>query len=359
MVQVIFNQRVDAIFQPVLEAVKRVKLARVVKAEKLAMQGMPVLVVLVAVLTVDQNAVLTLMVFSSVHLFINRVVRLVIQVTVVVQAAQRVPAVLVQEAHAVEQAAYSSSELSRPTTPNSKITLMPVKVLAIELQGLSQSYRTRGETRVIYDNVNFTAKSGEVTLIMGSSGSGKTTLLRQIALLDRNSQGEIYYFGESVAHKNLAKKAKIRSKQLGFIFQSYALIEEFSVLENCALPLLMNGYKKTAAMAKAREYIHNFIADIAVNKQPNELSGGEQQRVAVIRALIHQPGIIIADEPTGNLDSHNANLIKKELVRIATQLGSAVIIVSHDDNFIECSDAFYRLEPCVDPQVKSQLVKVK
>jgi len=236
---------------------------------------------------------------------------------------------------------------------------MPVKVLAIELQGLSQSYRTRGETRVIYDNVNFTAKSGEVTLIMGTSGSGKTTLLRQIALLDRTSQGEIYYFGESVAHKNLAKKAKIRSKQLGFIFQSYALIEEFSVLENCALPLLMNGYKKTAAMAKAREYIHNFIADIAVNKQPNELSGGEQQRVAVIRALIHQPGIIIADEPTGNLDSHNANLIKKELVRIAKQLGSAVIIVSHDDSFIECSDAFYRLEPCVDPQVKSQLVKVK
>jgi lipoprotein-releasing system ATP-binding protein len=256
----------------------------------------------------------------------------------------------------VQQAVLNSSVLDLSLKP----ALTPHdQVLAIEVEGLMKSYRTRGDERIIYENVNFAAQPGELTLIMGESGSGKSTLLRQIALLDPVTKGDIYYFGTNVAGKSISEKAKIRAKQLGFIFQSYALIEEFSVLENCALPLLMNGYNKSAAMAKARDYIQNFICDISADKQPNELSGGEQQRVAVIRALIHQPGIVIADEPTGNLDEKNAEIIKQELVRIAKQLGSAVIIVSHDESFIDCSDAFYQLVASSAPRVKSQLVRIK
>lgn len=256
----------------------------------------------------------------------------------------------------MQQAALSSSVLDL----NLKPALTPhEQVLAIEVEGLMKSYRTRGAEHIIYENVYFAAQPGEVTLIMGESGSGKSTLLRQIALLDPVSRGNIYYFGENVAGKNMSAKAKIRAKQLGFIFQSYALIREFSVLENCALPLLMNGFSKSAAETKARDYIQNFICDISPDKQPDELSGGEQQRVAIIRALIHQPGIVIADEPTGNLDAKNAEIIKQELVRIAGQLGSAVIIVSHDESFIERSDAFYRLESRIQSRVKSQLVRLK
>lgn len=229
----------------------------------------------------------------------------------------------------------------------------------IKLTGLEKSYVTKNKNTVIYKDVCLEAKAGEITLIMGASGSGKTTLLRQIALLDTVSKGDIQYYGKSVSTLGSRAKAKVRAKELGFIFQSFALISEFSVLENCALPLLMNGYNKVQAREKASAFIQTFIADIDSNTKPDELSGGEQQRVAIIRALIHEPGIIIADEPTGNLDEANAQFIKNELKRMAKDLNSAVIVVSHDTSFIDYADAFYTLEKSDNNDTKSNLIRYK
>lgn len=241
------------------------------------------------------------------------------------------------------------------------IKLMPgmEKKTAIKVEGLEKTYRIQGKDVCIYKDIDIEAKAGEVTLIMGPSGSGKSSLLRQIALLDFVKQGEIYYNGKAVAKLKNSVKAKIRAKELGFIFQSFALISEFSVLENCSLPLLMNGYSKIEAREKALEFIHLFMAGIDPSKTPNELSGGEQQRVAIVRALIHQPNIIIADEPTGNLDDSNTLFIKNELGRIAKELGTAVIIVSHDKRFVEHADAFYQLEASSNGYSKSHLTRYK
>lgn len=232
-------------------------------------------------------------------------------------------------------------------------------VVAIKVTNLDKNYFIDGKLTSIYKNLALEAKAGEVTLIMGASGSGKSSLLRQIALLDSIPKGEIFYGHQSVATLGKAKKAKIRAKHLGFIFQSFALIPEFSVLENCALPLLMNGNKRSEANHKAKDYINRFMNDIDPDKKPNELSGGEQQRVAIIRALIHEPSVVIADEPTGNLDEANAGFIKSELKRIAKSLGSAVIIVSHDKSFIESADAYYQLDACPDGSSKSLLTRYK
>ena len=230
---------------------------------------------------------------------------------------------------------------------------------AIKVTNLDRYYRIDGKSAAIYKGLALEAKAGEVTLIMGASGSGKSSLLRQIALLDTIPKGDVFYSGQSVADLSNAKKAKIRAEKLGFIFQSFALIPEFSVLENCALPLLMNGYGRASAEDKAKDFIKRFMNDIDPDKKPNELSGGEQQRVAIIRALIHEPNVVIADEPTGNLDEDNAEFIKSELKRIAKRLGSAVIIVSHDKSFIETADVYYQLDACPDGSSKSLLIRYK
>lgn len=229
----------------------------------------------------------------------------------------------------------------------------------IKIVDLDKVYSIGRKQSVIYKDVNLEAYAGQVTLIMGASGSGKSSLLRQIALLDKVTKGGIAYYGREVARLGVKAKAKVRAKELGFIFQSFALITEFSVLENCCLPLLMNGASKTEANKQALAMIRKFIPDIDANNKPDELSGGEQQRVAIIRALIHKPSIVIADEPTGNLDDSNAVFIKEELIRIAKELGSAVIIVSHDNDFVELADVYYQLQSSDEQGVKSKLIRVK
>lgn len=228
----------------------------------------------------------------------------------------------------------------------------------IKVIGLTKKYRGTANP-IIYQDVNFDAKAGEVTLIMGASGSGKTSFLRQIALLDQSDKGRIEYYGQSVESLGQRAKAKLRARSLGFIFQSFALIEEFNVLENCTLPLLMKGDTKRSAQNKALALIHTYMPDIRPEKYPHELSGGEQQRVAIIRALIHEPDIVIADEPTGNLDDSNTDFIKSELLRIAKEIGSAVIIVSHNTDFIEFADAYYQLAVASQDDVKSSLIRCK
>lgn len=229
----------------------------------------------------------------------------------------------------------------------------------LEVIDLSRQYPSSGQyDEVVYCDVSFKAKQGELTLISGESGSGKSTLLRQLALIDPSSTGRISLFDKQVNHLSTSKKAKLRAAHVGFIFQSFALIEEFSILENCALPLIMNGVSRKKAHALAKRQLGEFLPDIDPCKKPNELSGGQQQRVAMIRAIIHRPEIIIADEPTGNLDRRNAERIKTALKHMADELNSAVIVVSHDPTFSDIATHQYQLVPSTTHRAVSQLEKV-
>lgn len=229
----------------------------------------------------------------------------------------------------------------------------------LEVVDISRSYPASDKSiEMIYSKVSFKACQGEVTLISGESGSGKSTLLKQLALIDEARTGSVSLFQNQVQNLSSAHKARLRAAHIGFIFQSFALIEEFSILENCALPLIMNGMKRSKARKIAAQQLHKFLPDLNVEKRPNELSGGQQQRVAIIRAIIHKPEIIIADEPTGNLDNQNALKIKTALREMARELGSAVIIVSHDLTFSEIADHHYELCASINGSAKSELRKV-
>ena len=237
---------------------------------------------------------------------------------------------------------------------------MDSSAAVITVSNISKVYSmSAGLKEVIYRDACLEAIAGEVTLIMGESGSGKTSLLRQIALIDNKQVGTICYFDQQVQQLSIAKKAKLRAKHIGFIFQSFALIEEFSVVENCALPLIMNGTARRVALVEAAKKIEHYIPGLNVRKKPSQLSGGQQQRVAIIRALIHEPQVVIADEPTGNLDSANSKRVRDALLDMAHQQNSAVIIVSHDPRFIEIADRYYELQNSPVDGIKSVLMRVK
>ncbi|MGF1763198.1 ABC transporter ATP-binding protein [Aliivibrio kagoshimensis] len=237
---------------------------------------------------------------------------------------------------------------------------MDSSAAVIEISHISKEYSVgSGLKEVIYRDACLEAHSGEITLIMGESGSGKTSLLRQIALIDNKQVGTICYFNQQVQQLSTAKKAKLRAKHIGFIFQSFALIEEFSVVENCALPLIMNGTSRRHALLQAANKIEHYIPGLNVEKKPTQLSGGQQQRVAIIRALIHEPQVVIADEPTGNLDSANSKRVRDALLEMAHQQNSAVIIVSHDPSFIDIADRYYELQDSSVDGVKSTLMRIK
>lgn len=229
----------------------------------------------------------------------------------------------------------------------------------LKVSNISRTYQASdNRLELIYRDASMHASKGEVTLISGASGSGKSTLLKQLALIDSTPSGSILLFDKATQKLSSSQRAKLRAEHIGFIFQSFALIEEFSILDNCALPLIMNGTPRKQAQRVAEQKLKQFLPDLNLLKKPCELSGGQQQRVAIIRAIIHKPAIIIADEPTGNLDNDNALKIKSTLKEMADQLGSAVIIVSHDLSFSEIANHHYELIASNDEQAKSTLRQV-
>ncbi len=199
----------------------------------------------------------------------------------------------------------------------------------IQLEDISKLYGFGDATTVALDEVNLSIDKGEFVAIMGPSGSGKSTLLNIIGLLDRPTHGQFFLNGRQVAKLRTNQRAKVRRDTVGFVFQSFNLLPRLSVIENVALPLAYKGMSQTRRLRAASTMLERIGLADREYFLPTQLSGGQAQRVAIARALVNNPAIIIADEPTGNLDSGSSRLVM-ELLSDIHKLGSTILMVTHN-----------------------------
>lgn len=201
----------------------------------------------------------------------------------------------------------------------------------IQLTKLTKQYGFGDATYNALDEVTLKIEKGEFIAIMGPSGCGKTTLLNVIGLLDRANEGDYLLDGKSVKQLSAKQQARVRSNQIGIVFQSFNLITRMTVLENVALPLTYKGVGRTKRLMRASEVLKTFHLSEREYYMPWQLSGGQMQRVAIARALVNEPSIILADEPTGNLDSRSSHVIMEELSELHKK-GNTIIMVTHNPN---------------------------
>lgn len=194
-----------------------------------------------------------------------------------------------------------------------------------------------GDLRVLKD-IDVTIGEGEIVSILGASGAGKTTLLQILGSLDRPDNGEILIKGNPIHKMSESALARFRNKNIGFVFQFHQLLPEFTALENCMLPALIGGVNKVDAIKKAKELLGFLSLSDRLEHKPSELSGGEKQRVAVARALINNPLVIFADEPSGNLDSKNQEELMSLFISLRDRFHQTFVIVTHDQHLASRSD---------------------
>ncbi|NLY76601.1 MAG: ABC transporter ATP-binding protein [Tissierellia bacterium] len=202
----------------------------------------------------------------------------------------------------------------------------------LETKGLSKIYGSKGKGLAVkaLDNFNMTVKEGEFLGVMGPSGSGKTTLLNILATIDSPSSGEVHINGKNPHKLDKDRLALFRRKNLGFVFQDFNLLDTLSVKENIILPLVLDGVNSSVIEKKVGELARVLDIENILHKRTYEISGGQQQRTACARALINDPSIILADEPTGNLDSKASNDLMEALERINKERGATIVMVTHD-----------------------------
>lgn len=213
----------------------------------------------------------------------------------------------------------------------------------ISLQNIEKVYRTDTIQTLALNNINLSVDKGEFLSIMGPSGCGKSTLLNIMGLLDNPSKGQVKIDSQSTDHLSDKERAKFRNKKLGFIFQSYHLINDLQVVDNVELPLL---YRNTSAKER-RSLANEALEKVGLSNRskhfPTQLSGGQRQRVAIARAIVGRPEIILADEPTGNLDSAMGNEIMEILMNLNREDGATIIMVTHDENMAHRTHRLVRL----------------
>jgi putative ABC transport system ATP-binding protein len=227
----------------------------------------------------------------------------------------------------------------------SKTTTPP----AIVLKDLKKVYGMGDAEQTVLDGIDLKIQRGEFIAIMGPSGCGKTTLLNILGLLDHADDGEYLLDGRSVDTISSGRRARIRSEQIGFVFQSFNLIPGLNVIDNVALPLTYKGTSKTKRLIEASKMLSTFHLSEREYYMPWQLSGGQTQRVAIARALVNNPSIILADEPTGNLDSRSSHVIMQELSDIHQQ-GNTIIMVTHNPNLTSYAS---RVITMLDGQIAS------
>ena len=214
----------------------------------------------------------------------------------------------------------------------------------IQATNLFHSFSEGEETVHALRGISLEAHAGEVTAVVGPSGCGKSTLLYLLGLLDRPDHGEIHLEGESVAQASDQRRTFLRNQKLGFVFQFHFLIKELTVCENVALPLRKAGMPLKAATKRATEVLRKLGLEDKGKRFANKLSGGEQQRVAIARALVHSPALLVADEPTGNLDSTNSEKVFELLLKFARGEKIAVILVTHNPELAQKCNRILRMK---------------
>ena len=214
-----------------------------------------------------------------------------------------------------------------------------------ELKNISKEYRTKAETINVLKNINLKLNQGDFVSIQGKSGSGKTTLLNIIGLLDTPTSGEIKFDNNNINYSNEKIKNIIRNKKIGFVFQFHYLLNEFTALENVMIPALIDTkLNKIQLRSKAKELLELVELGHRIDHKPLELSGGEKQRVAIARALINDPNIILADEPTGNLDLETSETISELFKKINEEKKQTIVIVTHSSELAELTKDKYKIE---------------
>ena len=202
---------------------------------------------------------------------------------------------------------------------------------------VSNIHKRFGELEVLR-GVSLEVKEGEIVSIVGASGAGKTTLLQIMGTLLSADCGEVEIAGTKVFELNEKRTAEFRNRHIGFVFQFHNLLPEFTALENVMMPALIGGVSRKEAEERAVELLKAVGLTERVNHKPAQMSGGEQQRVAIARALINRPSVIFADEPTGNLDTHNRDEIQRLLFDVREKFGQTIVMVTHDERLAEMAD---------------------
>ena len=215
----------------------------------------------------------------------------------------------------------------------------------LELKNVNKIYKTKAEEIHVLKNINLTFNSGDFVSIQGKSGSGKTSLLNILGLLDVPTSGDVFIDEKKVNMKDEKLKNILRNRKIGFVFQFHYLLNEFTALENVMMPALVNkSMTKDKAKKRAKELLKMVDLGRRINHKPNELSGGEKQRVAIARAMINNPEMILADEPTGNLDTETSNVINELFKKISKEENQAIIIVTHSLELANMATYKYKIE---------------
>lgn len=202
----------------------------------------------------------------------------------------------------------------------------------IHAQGLVKRFGKGSLTLVALKNLDVEIKDHEFTAIIGPSGAGKSTLLYQLSLLDEPTEGDILFDGVKTSSLSQKEKTLLRLQKMGYVFQDYALLPELTAAENVALPMLMQGLTRSAALSKAKAALERIGLGDKLKNLPSQLSGGQQQRVSIARAIAHNPRVLFADEPTANLDSENALLVLEAFLALHRE-GQTIVMVTHEEEY--------------------------
>ena len=209
--------------------------------------------------------------------------------------------------------------------------------------GLRRTFRQGGEAIQVLRGVDLTVAPGEIVALLGPSGSGKSTLLQAVGLLEGGFEGSIRIAGEEAASLDNDRRTAMRRDRLGFVYQFHHLLPDFDATENVILPQLIHGASRAAAQARAEAVLTTLGLGHRLSHRPSQLSGGEQQRVAVARALANRPPLVLADEPTGNLDEATADVVFGEFLRLVREEGSAALVATHNERLAQKMDRVVRL----------------
>ena len=215
----------------------------------------------------------------------------------------------------------------------------------LQVESLRKAYKTGdGGTLEVLRGMSFSVEKGEVVAVVGESGAGKSTLLHMLGALDRPTSGTVLFDGEDIFKKDDEALARFRNKSIGFVFQFHHLLPEFTALENVAMPALIQNRPLDQVQGRAAELLALLGLKERMYHRPGQMSGGEKQRVAVARALMNRPGLVLADEPTGNLDIQTAEALHDELIRLSRTFQQTFVIVTHNPAFAKMADRVLTIE---------------